>query len=309
MKKITETSRLLIREFNLGDTAFIIKLLNSPGWLRFIGDRGVHTEADAQNYLQNGPMKSYESNGFGLWHISLKAEGTPIGMCGLIKRDTLEDPDIGFAMLPEFAEKGYAFEMATAVLQLSKSAFNMPRVVAITDFENLRSIALLQKIGLQFEKTVPAPNSTERLLFFGTSNTQSSADKQAIDALMTDFFSAFCNTEGQTPDLEKVQDLFIPQGIVVKNLSSVTEIFNLETFISSRKKLFESGSLLNFSEKEISGRTELFGNIAQRFSIYKKSGILNDQAFETVGMKTIQLVRMPGGWKISALAWDDALNV
>ena len=168
MKKITETSRLLVREFNVDDTPFIIKLLNSPGWLRFIGDRGVHTEADAQNYLLNGPMKSYEVNGFGLWHISLKSDDTPIAMCGLIKRDTLEDADIGFAMLPKFAQNGYGFEMANAVLQLAKTAYKLPRIVAITNPENERSISLLEKIGLRFEKTVQFPGATEKLFFFST---------------------------------------------------------------------------------------------------------------------------------------------
>ncbi|MFN0037150.1 MAG: GNAT family N-acetyltransferase [Saprospiraceae bacterium] len=168
MKKIIETHRLLIREFNLSDAPFIVALLNSPGWLRFIGDRGVHTEEDAQNYLLNGPMKSYQANGFGLWRVSLKSDDSPIGMCGLLKRDTLDDPDIGFAMLPEFAQNGYAFEMADATMRLAKTDFDMGRVVAITDAENERSIALLLKIGLAFEKTIQFPGADETLLLFGS---------------------------------------------------------------------------------------------------------------------------------------------
>src|SRR5688572_10804905 len=91
------TDRLILRELTLDDAEFILGLVNEPSWLRFIGDRGVRTLDDARAYISNGPMKSYERNGFGLYLTALKGAGTPIGMCGLIKRDGLDDVDVGFA--------------------------------------------------------------------------------------------------------------------------------------------------------------------------------------------------------------------
>jgi [ribosomal protein S5]-alanine N-acetyltransferase len=116
MKHIMITERLLIRKLTFDDSSFIVKLLNSPGWLRYIGDRGVKTEEDAKVYLQNGPLLSYEENGFGLYLVGLLETGEPIGMCGILKRDSLVHPDLGYSLLPEFTGKGYAYEAANAVV-------------------------------------------------------------------------------------------------------------------------------------------------------------------------------------------------
>ena len=120
-KIVLESARLILREFTLDDTAFIIELVNTPGWLEFIGDRNVKTEEQARSYLQNGPLKSYKENGFGLTMVQLKTEKTPIGMCGILKRDNLDNPDIGFVFLTKFMGKGYAFEIANAKLIFAKT--------------------------------------------------------------------------------------------------------------------------------------------------------------------------------------------
>lgn len=162
---IIETNRLLLRQFNEQDTAFIVELLNSPGWLEFIGDRNIKTENDARNYLVNGPMKSYTENGFGLSMVELKETATPIGMCGLIKRTTLEHVDIGFAFLPGYAGQGYAYEIASATLDYAFKTIGLDKVLAITVVNNEPSIRLLKKIGLRFEKMVQFEN--EELMLFG----------------------------------------------------------------------------------------------------------------------------------------------
>lgn len=126
MKYILETERLSLRQLNYGDAPFILELLNSPGWLKFIGDRNVQTEEDAIHYLQHGPMKSYEMFGFGLSLVELKTDETPIGMCGLLKRDYLEHPDIGYAFLAEFMGYGYAFEIASATLAYVTQTLSIP---------------------------------------------------------------------------------------------------------------------------------------------------------------------------------------
>jgi len=161
---ILETKRLVLREFTLDDAPLILKLVNTPTWLKFIGDRNIHTIEDAKNYLISGPMDSYKKNGFGLSAVLLK-DNTLIGMCGLVKRDTLDDIDIGFALLPEYFGKGYAYEIAAATMHHAKSVLKIDRVVAITDVNNASSINLLEKIGLRFEKKITLAINDSAMLF------------------------------------------------------------------------------------------------------------------------------------------------
>jgi RimJ/RimL family protein N-acetyltransferase len=150
--KVLETDRLNLRRISTDDAEFILQLLNEPSFLQFIGDRGVRTLEDAHNYILNGPMASYERFGFGLYLTELKEPRVPIGMCGLLKRDTLEDVDIGFAFVPQYWKQGYAMESAAAVMAHAKEAFGLNRLAAITSPENEPSIALLLKLGMRFEK-------------------------------------------------------------------------------------------------------------------------------------------------------------
>ena len=165
MKRILETERLILRQFELSDAKFIVELVNTPGWLEFIGDRNIRTEEAGINYLQSGPMKSYQENGFGLSMVATK-EGTPMGMCGILKRDNFEYPDIGFAFLPAFMGNGYAFEIAAATLEHAKTELNLGPILAITMPTNRKSIRLLEKIGLKFKKTMYTPDRNEELMLF-----------------------------------------------------------------------------------------------------------------------------------------------
>lgn len=149
-----QTDRLILRQFTLGDAAFILELANEPSFIQNIGDRGVRTLSDAERYLENGPISSYARNGFGLLAVTLNGTGQPIGMCGLIKRPALEDVDIGYAFLPKFWSKGYALESAQAVMDHAKEAPGLKRVVAIVDPNNAGSIRLLEKLGMTFKKMV-----------------------------------------------------------------------------------------------------------------------------------------------------------
>ena len=161
-----ETKRLVIRELITTDAPFILVLTNSPGWLAFIGDRGIRTIADAENYIINGPVASYAKYGHGLYLISIKETGLPIGMCGLLQRDTLRDKDIGFAFLPGYTGQGYAHEAASAVLVHARQVLKIERVAAITLPGNTRSIQLLTKLGLVFEKMVRLSGDKEDLMLF-----------------------------------------------------------------------------------------------------------------------------------------------
>jgi RimJ/RimL family protein N-acetyltransferase len=138
----------------IDDAEFILRLLNDPDFIRFIGDKGVKTVDDARQYIVNGPLASYERHGFGLWLVELKPSSIPVGMCGLLKRETLDDVDIGFAFLPRYRSRGYAFESAAAVMAYGRNVLGLKRIVAITDPDNAGSIRLLQKIGLSFDRMI-----------------------------------------------------------------------------------------------------------------------------------------------------------
>jgi [ribosomal protein S5]-alanine N-acetyltransferase len=166
---ILETDQLVLAELSIPDAPFILELVNSPGWLQFIGDRGIKNITDAENYIINGPMASYRKFGHGLYLVTLKENAARVGMCGILKRDTLEHEDIGFALLPQYAGKGYAFEAAAAVLQYAKEILGLKKIVAITLSANHRSVKLLTKLGLVFEKNIIFPPNEEELMLFKTS--------------------------------------------------------------------------------------------------------------------------------------------
>jgi len=162
-----ETRRLRLREFVADDAAFVLGLLNEPSFIEFIGDRGVRTLEDAGRYLREGPMKSYRENGHGLLRLSLASDDTPIGMCGLVKRDTLPHPDIGFALLPQYWNQGYVTEAAAAAMRHGREALGLRTILGITSPANVRSITVLGKLGLQFIEEKPLGDRPEPLRVFG----------------------------------------------------------------------------------------------------------------------------------------------
>ncbi|MEO0468197.1 MAG: GNAT family N-acetyltransferase [Bacteroidota bacterium] len=149
---ILETQRLVLREWQMSDAALVLQLLNDPGWLRFIGDRGIKNLPQAEAYIRDSLRKSYVDHGFGLYAIERKEDGAIVGMCGLIKRPQLDDVDIGYALLEQYTGQAYALEAAEACLEYGLYRLNIPRILAITDPDNARSIHLLQKLGMTFEK-------------------------------------------------------------------------------------------------------------------------------------------------------------
>lgn len=162
-----KTARLTIRPLNTDDSEFIFRLLNTPGWIEFIGDRQIHSTADAQKYIVEKIHKNYEEFGIGLELVFLESVQKPIGICGLIKRDGLDDLDIGFAFLPEFFGLGYAYEAAKASLDYGFNQLKRNRIVAITTENNIRSRNLLEKIGLVFEKFFFMEGDPDELMLYG----------------------------------------------------------------------------------------------------------------------------------------------
>ena len=150
------------------DAEFILKLLNDPSFIRYIGDKGVRDLDAARRYIIDGPVKSYEANGFGLYLAELKTNETPIGICGLVKRDTLPHADIGFAFLPAYWNQGYAFESAAAVMDHARERLKLGRILAITSPDNEASGKLLDKIGLRFERMIRLSEDAPEIKLFTT---------------------------------------------------------------------------------------------------------------------------------------------
>jgi len=162
---VIQTTRLALLEFRPSDADFILQLVNSPKWISYIGDRGVRTLDDAIKYIDERIVSSYRKFGFGLYMVKLKDVSTPIGMCGLVRREHLNDVDLGFAFLPEYEKSGYALEASSSVLEFARDGLRLKRIVAITMRENNRSIRLLEKLGLQFEKMITSPGEQDLMLY------------------------------------------------------------------------------------------------------------------------------------------------
>lgn len=164
LKPILTTERLFLIESKIEDAAFYLQLMNSPGWLEHIGDRGIHTVEDAEVHLRENIFPHYERHRYGLFNMVLKTNMEPIGLCGLLNRDYLEAPDIGFALLPAYARKGLTYEACSAVMAFAEQKAKLDKIVAITSRENTASQNLLQKIGLAAAGEITVKDET--LLLF-----------------------------------------------------------------------------------------------------------------------------------------------
>ena len=146
----------------------MLGLLNEPSFIHNIGDRGVRTIEDARSYILNGPVASYEKHGFGLWLVELKESGALAGICGLLKRDALDDTELGYALMPQYWSKGYALESASAVMVYASEELGLKRVAAITDAGNESSIRLLEKIGFKYEGMIRLSDDAPELKLFAS---------------------------------------------------------------------------------------------------------------------------------------------
>ncbi len=162
-----KTERLILRELDADDAPFMLALLTDADFLRKVGDRGVHTLDQAREYIVAGAMMSYRQHGFGLWAVRLVDDPACIGVCGLIRRDTLDDVDIGYALLPEWRGQGFALEASQACMELGQQRFGLQRIVAITSQDNPASARLLEKIGLRFERLIRFSADADELCLFG----------------------------------------------------------------------------------------------------------------------------------------------
>jgi ribosomal-protein-alanine N-acetyltransferase len=164
--KTFETDRLILKPTTLADAEFIRSLYNSPKWIEFIGDRQLNTVKDAENYIQTKLMPQMERLGYGTYTIIRKSDGEKVGSCGLYDREGVKGIDIGFALLPDFERKGYAYESVNSLKEIGFNDFKLNQISGITSKKNKASQDLLIKIGLNFEKNITLPNQTQKILLY-----------------------------------------------------------------------------------------------------------------------------------------------
>jgi RimJ/RimL family protein N-acetyltransferase len=294
MQHTYNTHRLLLNEINLDDAEFISELVNTPEWIKFIGDRNIRSTADANEYIQ----KIISNPNTNFWIVRTQDQQIPIGIVTFIKRDYLDHYDIGFAFLAKHTKKGYAHEASIAVLNDAIKNSNHKQILATTVKENTNSIQLLEKLGLRFYKEIQ--NENELLLVYSIT-----ADKLLIDQLTETFFNIFTNSNQQQPNWNTIYTICIPETMIIKKNSDNEDVYNLNTFIEPRKKILSDGTLTEFMEYETSEETRIVGRIAQRFSRFQKKGYHNGTYFEGNGNKLFQYVKTNNGWKISSVIWED----
>lgn len=287
------TARLLIKPLRIDDAPFILELVNTKGWLEFIGDRNVHSEADALGYIQ----RILANTVIKYWVVRLKTDHTPVGLITFIKRDYLDHPDIGFAFLPAYAKLGYAYEASKAVLFKILKDGKHRQIMATTIPSNKKSIGLLHKLGLRFEKEITADG---HLLHVYAQST----DKLIINELVAAFYSVFNNVDKQEPDWALLGHICIPEVMIIKKDRSHI-VYNLVSFIEPRKKILTDGTLIDFEEHETDEQTIINDHIAQRSSDYEKTGKLKGSHFKQKGHKFFQFIKTAQGWRISCVLWED----
>ena len=166
MTRILSSARLQLREIEDSDAAFLLQLLNTRDFINNIGDRGVRTLDESRHYIESNIRASYRQHGMGLWVVEDRNSLAVLGLCGLLKRDTLQHPDVGYAFLPKFWSQGYAIEAASAVMIYGKETLGIKRIVAITAPDNDASIRVLNKLGLTFAKMVKLPGAARESRLF-----------------------------------------------------------------------------------------------------------------------------------------------
>lgn len=168
MTVVLETDRLILREVTETDAPFVLELLNSPGFLENIGDRGVRDEDEARAYIRERMLGSYRDHGFGMWVAVQRSDGAPVGLAGLVRRDGLDIPDVGYAFLPQAWGRGYAQEAAAGVLRYAVEVLGIPKLAAITTLENFASMAVLRKIGFTYQGVIQVPGVDRENTYFTT---------------------------------------------------------------------------------------------------------------------------------------------
>jgi RimJ/RimL family protein N-acetyltransferase len=305
---ILETDRLRLRWFTdtNRDADFLRALLNDPGWLANIGERNVRTRRQARAWIATRHTATYGRLGFGFWAVERKSDGALLGMCGLVKRDTLMEADVGYALMPAFRGQGYAREAAAACVRYAQDVLGLAEVWGITGPDNAPSAGVLQQVGLADAGITRLVGNDYDTWLFKSPRVAPGDDRAQIDALTRRFLAAFTNRDGVIPTLPALPHYFMLDATVrVADALGTVTTTDLHGFIAPRAELLARGRLVDFEEHETESRTEIRGAIAQRWLRYAKRGTLDGQPFEGSGTKSLQFVRTARDWKIASLVWTD----
>ena len=308
---ILETARLRLRWFTGtdGDADFLRSLLNDPGWLANIGQRNVRTRRQALAWIAMRHTATYGRLGFGFWGVERKSDGRLTGMCGLIKRDTLLEVDVGYALMPEFRGHGYACEAAAACVRYAHDVLGLPEVWGITDPDNAGSATVLRRIGLEDAGVTRLVGEERETRIFKSARVDPGDDAAQIAALTRRFLAALTHRDGTIPTLPALPHWFMPDATVrVADALGTVIATDLHGFIAPRAELLARGRLVDFEEHETESRTEIRGAIAQRWLRCARRGTLDGVAFEGGGTKALQFVRTARDWKIASLLWTDDIG-
>jgi RimJ/RimL family protein N-acetyltransferase len=303
---VLRTQRLLLRWFIPSDAEFVRGLLNDPGWLRNIGDRGVRTRRQAAAWIRSRLVETYGRLGFGFWAMERLADGELIGLCGLVKRDTLPHVDVGYALMPAWRRMGYAREGAAACVRYARDVLGLPAIWGITSPDNAASARILQDLGMIDDGVRHLGGDGAPTRVFRSRDFPLGDDRAQLDALTHRFLDAFTRRGGTIPTVCALPHYFV-QDATVRTVGPMGDIIpsDVHGFIAPRAELILGNRLTEFEEHEVSHSTEIAGAIAQRWLRYAKSGVQDGHPLRGAGTKSLQFVRSHQGWKIASLAWQD----
>ena len=300
---VLQTQRLRLRWFTPRDAGFVCRLLNDPGWIRQIGDRGVRTRAQAAAWISRRLVEPYGRLGFGFWAMERIDDGTLVGLCGLIKRDTLPQVDVGYALMPMHRGRGYAREAAGACLDYARDVLGLPEVWGITSATNADSARVLGDIGLHDAGVRQLAPGEELSRLFRSVPFERGDDLRQLDALVTRYLAATSLREGRLPGLPALPHYFTPEAMVrIEAPAGIVDAITLHAHIAGLAATIYGGRLQAVSETPIDVRTELAGAIAQRWVRSVRKGLADGRSFESGRVQALQCVRTVLGWKITALA-------
>jgi ribosomal-protein-alanine N-acetyltransferase len=166
---LIETERLTMRRITPHDADLMLAVWNDPAFVRYVGDRGIRTIEQAAKAIEEGAMRLFSEHGFGPYRMALKTDDTAVGICGIFAREGMDEPDLGFSVLPEFCKRGFAYESAVAVIRHARVDLKLPRLTAIVSPENAASVGLIEKLGLQFERMIRLPGENSDISLYAVS--------------------------------------------------------------------------------------------------------------------------------------------
>ncbi len=289
-----ETPRLSLSGLDYTHAAFICELVNSDGWLRFIGNRNVYTTSDALQYIE----KINSDVQVTYWVVTSRDTGEAAGIVTYIKRDELELPDVGFAFLPRYEGKGLACEAVKSILDAVIFKDEAAQVLATVLPQNEKSVKLIKKLGFVFQQELIRPEGVVQVF-------RLTADLFHLHTLTTNFYNLFSNKNNPVVGLPNIYKLCIETCVIIKADAPDVRVYNLQSFIEPRQELLSKGLLTDFTEEELMHETHVFGLLAQRHSVYHKAGILNGEIYKGRGHKMFQYIKTGGRWQIQAMSWMD----